>query len=284
MNLNIESIKNWFGFTRRERSSAYILLLIIILIIVFRYTFPERNMVIEDISASVPGIESTTGFLTMDVSTNGQPFSFDPNTASYDTLIKLGFSENEANTLINYRNKGGKFIKPSDIKKIYGIEEKKAEELIPFVEVKSDIKKKIRTASDSQQKTLIDINHCDSALLVTLPGIGPVLSVRIIKFRNLLGGFARIEQLKEVYGLPEETFNRIKGNLIVDTGTIIKINVNSADYKELARLPYFEKYEVTAILKYRELKGNVNGIASLIQNKLITEDKAIQIRPYLSFE
>ena len=98
-----------------------------------------------------------------------------------------------------------------------------------------------------QQKSSIDINGCDSAALVALPGIGPVLSARIIKYRKLLGGFASVEQLKEVYGLPEETYEMIKGRLYADSSGIRKININSSGYKELSRIPYIEKYEVTAI-------------------------------------
>ena len=51
---------------------------------------------------------------------------------------------------------------------------------------------------------------------------------------------------------------------------VVRININSADYKDLSRLPYFEKYEVTAILKYRELKGRIEGINDLTDNKLDT--------------
>ncbi|MFA5819694.1 MAG: helix-hairpin-helix domain-containing protein [Bacteroidales bacterium] len=284
MKLNREQIKNWFGFTRRERRSAFILLLIIILILALRYFVPERNIVIKDFSTGFSAMGSPSGFLSEDISSTGQPFSFDPNTASYDTLIKLGFAAKEANTIIKYRNKGGKFRQPADIKKIYGIEEGKAEKLIPFVEVKTDTTQKVRVIYRKQQKVLIDINNCDSASLVRLPGIGPVLSARIIKYRNLLGGFARIEQLKEVYGLPEETYNLIRGSIFADTLAITRIDINSADYKELARLLYFEKYEVTAILKYRELMGRITGIADLIENKLITEEKAAKVGPYLRFE
>lgn len=284
MKLNREPIKNWFGFTRRERRSAFILLLIIILILVLKYFVPERNIVIKDFSASFSTIGSPSGFLSGDISSTGQPFSFDPNTASYNTLIKLGFAAKEANTLIKYRNNGGKFRQPADIKKIYGIEEGKAEKLIPFIEVKTDTTQKVRVIYPKQQKALIDINNCDSSSLVSLPGIGPVLSARIIKYRNLLGGFAKIEQIKEVYGLPEKTYDLIRGSIFADTLAITRINVNSADYKELARLLYFEKYEVTAILKYRDLMGRVTGITDLIENKLITKEKASKVEPYLRFK
>ena len=135
-----------------------------------------------------------------------------------------------------------------------------------------------------QQKTKIDINTSDSATIVRLPGIGPVLSARIIKYRHLLGGFATIEQLKEVYGLSEETFEKIKGRVVADSTQITRININSATYKELLRFPYLEKYEVSAILKYRELKGRITEIEDLAENKLITREKVYKVRPYLKYD
>jgi len=139
------------------------------------------------------------------------------------------------------------------------------------------------TKKSIPQKSRIDINNSDSATLVRLTGIGPVLSVRIIKYRRLLGGFARIEQLKEVYGLPEETFETIKGRVFADSTVIIRININSAGYKELSRFPYFEKYEITAILKYREINGRITGMADLTDNKLITIEKAKKVGPYFKY-
>ncbi|MDO9579774.1 MAG: helix-hairpin-helix domain-containing protein [Bacteroidales bacterium] len=284
MKLNSEPIRNWFGFTRRERSSSFILLIIIVLIIALRYTVPEKSIAIEDITSRFSRIQDSTVALNLEMSPDVPLFSFDPNTVPYDTLIKLGFAAREANTLINYRNNGGKFRKPSDIKKIYGIEENRAEELIPFIKVQRETTKQSVHIYSRQQKSLIDLNRCDSASLVTLTGIGKVLSVRIIKYRHLLGGFARIDQLKEVYGLPEETYNLIKGRFFIDTTIITRIDVNLAGYREFSRLPYFENYEITAILKYRELKGNVNGITDLIENKILTKEKADKVTPYLNFE
>lgn len=135
-----------------------------------------------------------------------------------------------------------------------------------------------------QKRVPIELNSSDSVTLVRLPGIGPVLSSRIIKFRNILGGFATVEQLKEVYGLPVETYDLIKDRLSVDTTLLRLIPVNSADYRTLSRFPYLEKSEVSAILKYRELKGKINSISDLTENKLINSEKAGKIRPYLSFE
>ena len=84
--------------------------------------------------------------------------------------------------------------------------------------------------------------------------------------------------------MPAETYDLIKGRVYVDSLAVIRININTAGYKEISHIPYFEKYEVTAILKYRELKGPISGMSDLIENKLITIDKADKVRPYLKFE
>lgn len=129
----------------------------------------------------------------------------------------------------------------------------------------------------------LDINSCDSARLESLPGIGPVLSARIIKYRNLLGGFASVDQLKEVYGLPEETFNKISARLYADTLMIRKVRINRAGYGELARFPYLDRNEIAAIMKYRALMGPVKSMSDLVVNKIIDPAKVWKIKPYIDF-
>ena len=76
----------------------------------------------------------------------------------------------------------------------------------------------------------------------------------------------------------------IKDRVFADSTVVRRIDINSAGYKELSHLHYFEKYEVTAILKYRELKGRIKSIDDLTDNKLISMEKAIKVRPYLKFD
>jgi DNA uptake protein ComE-like DNA-binding protein len=141
--------------------------------------------------------------------------------------------------------------------------------------------KELRTFNRKQ--SLINLNSCDSAALVVLPGIGPVLSSRIIKYRNLIGGYVSVNQLREVYGLPEETFSMISSRVFADSLSVRKIRINEADYKELIRHPYFKRNEVSAILKYRELKGKITGIGVMTGNNLISQETCKKIRPYLDF-
>lgn len=143
---------------------------------------------------------------------------------------------------------------------------------------------RVDKGSSLQNRKKIDINSCDSAALVSLPGIGPVLSSRIIRYRKLLGGYARTEQLKEVYGLPAETYDLIRERVYADSSGITRIKINSAGYRELSRIHYLEKYELQSILKFKELNGRVNGIGDLTENKILTEEKAYKIEPYIDFE
>ena len=253
MNFNSEPIKDWFGYTRRERRSTFIMFLIIILIIGLRYTIPDSQIVIEDITGTIPETENDSKLSGKD-------------SISIDDAI--------SGNLINDGRKGSAYIK-----RAYGIEGKR----IPFVKNKQTPLQKVSNYH-RQKNPLIEINRSDSATLIKLPGIGPVLSGRIIKYRRLLGGYASIDQLKEVYGLPVETYELIKDKIFADSSMITKINVNSASYKELSHIHYFEKFEVTAILKYREIKGRIKGLNDLTENKLISVGKARKVGPYLRYD
>lgn len=173
--------------------------------------------------------------------------------------------------------------------------EKKSDPLISNVSFDPGISKNIRNNKAGQnsenknmvakvRKSPVDLNTCDSAILESLPGIGPVLAIRILKYRNLLGGYASKEQLKEVYGLPPETFESIKDRVFVQPDAVRKIIVNKAEFRELSRMPYLEKYDVTAILNYRKLNGPITNLDELTSNRILSEEKARKVAPYLSFE
>ena len=100
-----------------------------------------------------------------------------------------------------------------------------------------------------------------------------------------MGVLPGLDQLKEVYGLSEETYDLIKDRLFVNPSALTRININSADYKELIRIPYFEKYEVDSYSQVQGVKGQDSwNYSDLVENKLITKEKADKIAPYLKFE
>ena len=282
--LNIQPVNDWFGYTRRERRSTFILLILILVIIVIRYAIPEKNIDAVNAGPVYSDSLSLSEIAGEELTRENMPYDFDPNRASYDTLLKIGLDTREAKTLVSYRNKGGKFRKPSDIRKVYGIDSLKSEKLMPHVVISPELSAGADSHPPVQRKPQLNLNRCDSTSLMALPGIGPVLSVRIIRYRNLLGGFARVDQLREVYGLPEETFQLIKDRVLADSSEVRKIKINSSDYKGLSRIPYIEKYEVSAIMKYRELAGRIKSIKDLVGNKILTPEKGRKVGAYIDFE
>lgn len=214
-----EFFRDWFGYSRRERRSTFILLNLIVLITGIRYIFPIREYTFRVLPVSQEWI--------------------------YDDSTGTG-------------SDGSETVSPAPV-----------QDLVRRSPVRTRI---------------LDLNTCDSASLEALPGIGPVLSARIIRYRKLLGGYASVGQLREVYGLPEETFVLISGRLSADSLDVARIRINSAGYGEMIRHPYFKKTEVPAVLKYRELSGRITGVEELVREGVISSETARRISPYLAFD
>ena len=214
-----------------------------------------------------------------------QFFEFDPNNLSVDKWKHLGLSEKTINTIRKYLKKGGRFYEPEDLKKIYGLKMdwyKRAEPYIKIREIDAtDIKTGTGVIVNDKKALLIELNSADSLLLIDLRGIGPVLAGRILKYRNLLGGFVRKEQLLEVYGLPYETFENISRAVIIDTTGITRIDLNKAAFSKLIRHPYLDVYTVKGILNYRDIQGNIKDVNELKDNRIIPEESFSRIKPYL---
>jgi DNA uptake protein ComE-like DNA-binding protein len=210
--------------------------------------------------------------------------SFDPNKADSNTLKKFGFNNYQASNLLKYRESGGAFFTPRDVLKIYGVDSAFYNRIEKHIQIESFV----RTSREAEPKITtepeinIELNSADTAQLIKLPGIGSVFASRIIKYRNLLGGFYSTEQLLDVYNFPEETYRQIEKNISVDRRLIKKIRVNFADFGELIRHPYLESEQVKAILDYRNANGAFQSVDQLEKTGIIDPENVSNIRPYLS--
>lgn len=130
----------------------------------------------------------------------------------------------------------------------------------------------------------IDLNRADSTALLPLPGIGPVFASRIVKYRELLGGYVSLDQLKEVYGLSEETVGALRGRVFLDTALVRKLDLDSVSFGQLLRHPYMEYEQVRTLFRYRELMGGIESENVLIDNALMPDSTLIKIKPYLHWD
>ena len=133
---------------------------------------------------------------------------FDPNIADRNTLVKLGFNDFQVQNMIRYRERGGQFRHKFDMLKIYGVDSVFYAKIKNLIIIDSSMFQDIKVVQTTFKP--INLNNADSLTLITLSGIGPVFASRIIKYRNLLGGFYKKEQLLEVYNLKNETYLKVK--------------------------------------------------------------------------
>ena len=130
----------------------------------------------------------------------------------------------------------------------------------------------------------LDLNSTDSADLRAVYGIGPVLSRRIIRYRNLLGGFYAMNQLSEVYGLDSLVLQRLNRKFLIKSNhQYHKLNLNTLDYRGLVRHPYLNAQQVEAILLFREQHGPFSQVQQLKEVHLIDDSTYIKLYPYLDF-
>jgi DNA uptake protein ComE-like DNA-binding protein len=100
-----------------------------------------------------------------------------------------------------------------------------------------------------------DINTADTTKLKRIYGVGSVLAKRIVKYRKYLGHFVAMEQLEEVYHLPDSVGVKLKSQFSLDTNPLYKIAINRASKEELSALPYLSSQEIDWILEVRRTRG-----------------------------
>lgn len=127
----------------------------------------------------------------------------------------------------------------------------------------------------------IELNSADSLDLVRLKGIGPVLSARIIKYREALGGFYDTDQLKEVYGIDSVTFRMILPHLSVDPSSLKKLPLNAASFRELLHHPYLDYEEVKRIMQFRDKNGPFKSPDMLYELNGLDSNRIMRLLPYL---
>ena len=289
-------MKEFLRFSRGERiASLIILALTLAVLLALAYVrhvrpLPEDEVRAFDslITAVLPAEEANpadeheaatgAGMQSTDLKELKEPPPVrDPNTMTKEEWNELALPPRVIRTLINYRSKGGVFRKKEDVKKIYGMTDSLYDRISPYIQVKEKIP--VDTLPSSEEEavreavslSLVEINTADSATLDSLPDVPPFLARRIVKYRNLLGGFARKEQLLEVYGLDSLTYDRIEKRITVDTLQVRKINVNSCDEYTLARHPYLSRREAGAVIFYREHFGRISDLNVLRTEHVLPE-------------
>ncbi|OFX83157.1 MAG: hypothetical protein A2W99_13000 [Bacteroidetes bacterium GWF2_33_16] len=294
-------LNQFFSFTKKERNGIIVLLFFCIALLIARSIILRSSVQKISLNDSefIAEIEKFEKSLELkELKNESVPYKiskekkwsapetlivFDPNTINVEELKILGFTEKQISTILNYRNKGGRFVTKKDLQKIYGITKDQYETLEPYIQIKANENFSLQSKKEVEKfkpiKT-IEINSVSESDLTQLNGIGISFAKRICKYREILGGFYNKEQLLEVYGMDTLRYNQFIHQIIIDTSLIIKSDLNLIKYDELIKRQYLSKYQVQAILKYRDLKGKFNKLEELVENNLVSEVVYIKVKPY----
>lgn len=206
-------------------------------------------------------------------------FVFDPNKASDDEFLRLGLSGKQVATIRNYQKKSGSFKNKEGFFRMWGLREDQKNVLSGYIVIEGA--DHFQTdAKSSIPISRIDLNTADSIQLKQLPGIGDKLSKRIVKYRDLLGGFYSVNQLREVYGLSEQTISLIADKVTIDITNIRKLDVNFSDVNELSRHPYLKKDLARQIVKFRSGYGSIHDLIVLRDSMILNIDDYTRLKPY----
>jgi len=205
---------------------------------------------------------------------NDSLFNFNPNSVSEYELESLGLSSGQAKTLINFKQKGGKFYKKEDLKKIYSISDELYNKLEPYISIERD----------ENEISIIELNSATKEQLKKIRGIGEKTAERLIVYRTKLGGYSNLNQLDDVYGLDSTIKNNKTTYFIINTEVLSKIRINNVTFKELLYHPYCDYNTTKKIINYREMHGDFISIEQILENNLIKAKQYRKIAPYLTLK
>ena len=283
--------KSHFKFNKQERSGIFFLLLLIfvfqlVLFIVQGNVFGPKG---KTLAIDEKTQEEIAHLKEMKLIAEEKIALFNPNYISDFKGYTLGMSPEEIDRLLRFRAKGNYIHSASEFQQITGISDSLLMSLSPafrFPDWKTyKVKPPAKTPSKKEGEIgrVYDLNLVTVKELREVRGIGEVLSARIIKFREALGGFLVEEQLYDVYGLEDEVVLRLLNRArIINKPTVHKINLNEASANELASLVYINSNLAQKMVLYRTQNGAFKSFDELAEIPEFPSVKIDRIKLYLS--
>ena len=263
------SWKAYFIFSKKEQRGVMVLGCLLLGSLAIGYFFPAKERVDKK---TIP--------------INAKLFYFDPNTIDSMGAQRLGIPQKQVTTLLRYRNKGGRFYNKEDIAKLYGLKKELVEKLIPYVVIQNKERNRgYRDKLSSNYNKLsstykniddwsIDINRADEKQWAAQTKLNASVIKNIIQYRNYLGGFTKLNELKKVYGLNEADYYLLKPHLKLGKINNHKPNASTMSFEQWKQVGIFGDREIVKILRIRKENGGYIGWKELVILFDLTEAQA----------
>ena len=246
------------------------------------YAVLKPYIIIDDSVAAKPltydfgeaGVER--GYRRRDFRSDTIPLTqFRIDTATVAFLSHIGFSDRQAEVLVQYRDMIGGIFDEEQLRRCYVVSDTMAMRLLPHI-IFSRVEEPVVEGP-------LEINGADTTALIKLYGIASLSARDIVEYRQRLGGFYSVEQISEVKSVTESNFEKILPQICCDSCKISKIDINFASPKLLEEHPYVSSRALRRIVKLRQLKGGWSRIEEMTSDEIFTAEEAERIAPYLRF-
>ena len=291
-----KTIKSYFKFSRDQRTGIFLLFGIII-VLQLVYFFVDFS----SLSKTSPEKEKWLSLQSEIDSMKQQKrdyipkiYPFNPNFITDYKGYKLGMSVPEIDRLLTFRKENKYVNSAKEFQAVTKVSDSLLNVISPYFKFPDwvikrnefkNYKKYPNSAFAKKEKiVIIDINQASQEDLIKIYGIGEAISLRILKFKQSLGGFVSMEQMNDVWGLSPEVIENLNSHFKVSTlPSLKKIDINNASIKELSQFPYFNYQIAKQIVTFRSMNGDIKNIEDLTKIKGLSIDKAKIIALYLDF-
>ena len=190
-----------------------------------------------------------------------ETFEFDPNSVTLEELCRLGFSERQAQVILNYRDKGGRFRSEQDFAKMYVVDSAAFARLEPYIRIPK-----------------IDLNAADSEALLSLRGIGPYYASKILAYRRRLGGsFSSLDQLLEIEGFDSERLDGFRNDVELRRPPS-GFNIWEATKEQLEAHPYIGAYAAKGIIRFKRTVDTLAWtLSGLVEAGILSAENAAKL-------
>lgn len=291
-------MEDFFSFTKGQRIGLIALIGVILIIQLANFwidftpneTKSEDTLQWQSMQTKIDSLKNTKE------ETKYKMYPFNPNFITDFKGYKLGMNVEEIDRLLTFRKKG-KFVNSAqEFQQVTKVSDSLLAKISPYFKFPDWVTNK-NYKSDNHPKyeykhyektikkiVVQDINSATKEELMEIFGVGDAISDRIIKQREIMGGFISMEQMQDVWGLSPEVIYEMKKHFKIGTmPTINKIDINNASTKELMKLPYFRYALAREIVTFRSMNGGINSEDDLIKIKGFPVEKVKIIALYLDF-
>lgn len=288
--------KKYFHFNKEQRIGFVVLVSAIIIFQLFYFftDFSATGVVSNQEEQWVSLQKEVDSLKRVAKDSVGKVYPFNPNFITDYKAYKLGMKTEEIDRLLVFRKANQYVNSAKEFQDVTKISDSLLGAMSPYFKFPDWIKNRkefsvnkkpdFKRWEEKPKTVVLDINEATKEDLIKIYGIGDALSERILKQKEILGGFVSMEQMQDIWGLSSEVVHELNQNFKIENiQTVHKIDINNLSLKELAKFPYFRYPLAKEIITYRSMNGGIKSSEDLTKIKGFPVDKIKIIAVYLEF-